>query len=134
AVHLEGLRVLVVDDERDGREVACTLLRQWGARATSAASACDALAAIAQCVPDVVLADIGMPEEDGYALLRRVRALSREQGGEVPVAALTAYAGAEHRERLLGAGFLAHLTKPLQPEALAGVLLELARSKHGQPG
>jgi PAS domain S-box-containing protein len=134
AVQLEGLRVLVVDDERDGREVACTLLRQWGAEASSASSAREALSAIAQEVPDVVLADIGMPEEDGYALLRRVRALPPQDGGQVPVAALTAYAGAEHRERLLGAGFLAHLTKPLQPEALANVLLELVRVRNGQGG
>jgi signal transduction histidine kinase len=107
AVDVAGLSVLVVDDDADARETIAVVLGQRGARVETAGSVQEALAAIDRARPDVLLSDIGMPGEDGYALIRRVRALPPERGGCVPAAALTAYAGAADRARVLAAGFQA---------------------------
>jgi CheY-like chemotaxis protein len=124
-IRLESLHVLVVDDEPDGRAALCSLLARWGARTTAAASAADALAALERRPADLVLADLGMPDVDGFALLRRIRDLPGGRGGAVPVAAVTAYASAEDRRRVDAAGFVAHLAKPVQPGELARLLVRL---------
>jgi CheY-like chemotaxis protein len=85
-------------------------------------------------VPDVLLSDIGMPEEDGYDLIRRVRALPRDRGGDVPAAALTAYARPEDRRRLLNAGYSMHLPKPIEPAELVAVVATLTRFMHRSDG
>lgn len=119
---LAGMRLLIVDDEMDAREVLGTMLRQSGAEVRAAASANEALGLLRWWRPDVLVSDIGMPDEDGYALLRRVRALSPEQGGLIPAIALTAYAGGQDRQRALESGFQAHLAKPVEPSTLVNTI------------
>ena len=126
APSLAGLRVLVVDDEADARELLCTVLQRCGAWVSAAATAREGLSALQRDRPDVVLADIEMPDENGYDLIRRVRALSAAAGGLTPMAALTAYATAQDRVSTLRAGFQIHLVKPIQPVELAGVVASLA--------
>ncbi len=124
---LAGLRVLVVDDDADGREVLETVLVQCGAHVTSAGSVAEALASFDRERPDVLVSDIGMPDEDGYALIRKIRARGADAGGGVPAASLTAYAGTEDRRRALVAGFNMHVAKPVDPEELLAVVASLAR-------
>jgi PAS domain S-box-containing protein len=119
---LAGRRLLVVDDEPDTREALGFLLSLAGAVVETASSARDALAAIERSRPDVLIADIGMPGEDGYDLIRQVRALPPERGGRIPAIALTAYARPEDRERALAAGYHEHVPKPVEPEALIEIL------------
>jgi PAS domain S-box-containing protein len=123
---LDGLRVLVVDDERDTRDLLDAVLTSCGAEVSTAASAAEALEQIGRGRFDVLLTDIGMPEEDGYALIRKVRQLPPERGGKVPAAALTAYARAEDRVRALRSGFQTHVVKPVEPEELVAVVANLA--------
>jgi CheY-like chemotaxis protein len=123
---LDGLRVLVVDDQRDTLELIAFILSEYGADVRTAASASEALDAIAQSVPDILISDIGMPEEDGYSLLARVRALPAEQGGLLPAIALTAFAREEERVRALKAGFSRHVPKPVEPAELVIVAANLA--------
>jgi signal transduction histidine kinase/CheY-like chemotaxis protein len=110
---LEDLCVLVVDDEEDARDLIETVLVQCGATVLTAASAEKALAAIEREKPDVLVCDIGMPGEDGYALIGKVRALAGGRGADLPAVALTAYARETDRQRALGAGFQVHLPKPI---------------------
>jgi signal transduction histidine kinase len=123
---LAGLKVLVVDDEAGVREVLPAVLGRYGARVETAASTPEALAALARSRADVLVADIGMPEEDGYALIRQVRALPGDVA-EIPALALTAYASDGDRRRALAAGFAMHLAKPVEPGALAAAVAALAR-------
>jgi signal transduction histidine kinase/ActR/RegA family two-component response regulator len=123
---LTGVRVLVVDDEPDARELFARTLSECGAHALTAASAAEALAAIERERPDVLLADIGMPGEDGYALIGKVRMLPPDRGGRTPAAALTAYAHAEDLTRALRAGFQIHLPKPVKSAELVNVIANLA--------
>jgi PAS domain S-box-containing protein len=125
--HLRGLRVLVVDDDDDARRLVAMILEDCGSRVTTADSVDDAMRKIAEDVPDVLLSDIGMPEADGYDLIRKVRALPRESGGDIPAAALTAYARPEDRRRLLNSGFSIHLPKPVEPAELVAVVATLSR-------
>lgn len=127
AVELDGLRVLIVDDEPDTRELVSVMLRQRGATVLEAASASEGLKLLESARPDVLVADIGMPGEDGYALMRKVRALNPERGGLTPAIALTAYAGEDDRAQAIDAGFHLHVTKPVDSAALAEALLRLAR-------
>jgi signal transduction histidine kinase/ActR/RegA family two-component response regulator len=124
---LVGLRVLLVDDEGDTLELLDTVLTSCGVRVTTAASAEAARRAVAEETPDVILSDVGMPGEDGYAFIRWLRARPRSQGGGVPSAALTAYARAEDRRRALEAGYDMHLVKPIEPAELVQALAQLAR-------
>jgi CheY-like chemotaxis protein len=118
---LSGARVLVVDDEPDSNEVMSTLLASRGAEVRVATSASDALDTMRVWLPDLVVSDIGMPGEDGYALLAAMRANERELG-RIPAIALTAYATRNDRIRILGAGFQLHVTKPIDPvELIASV-------------
>lgn len=123
---LEGVRVLVVDDEADTRELVATVLRSHGASPTQAGSTSEAMARLAADRFDVILADIGMPGEDGIELIRRVRGLPPGEGGRLPALALTAYGRSEDRQRVLDAGFQAHLVKPALPAeivfAIAGLV------------
>ena len=124
---LDGLRVLVVDDEADTREMLRVGLTRCGAEVTTASSAPEALEALARGAPEVLISDIGMPGEDGYELIRRVRALPPEGGGRVPAVALTAYARAEDRLRALRAGYQMHLSKPVELAELTSVIASLTR-------
>ena len=118
---MEGARrwpvsaIVVADDQDDSRDLIEFLLTQQGAVVTGAASAAEAFAAIKEHPPDVLLSDIEMPDENGYALIGRVRALTAAEGGTVPAAAMTAHGSREDRDRALAAGFQRHLPKPFQP-------------------
>lgn len=125
-VQLNGLRVLVVDDETDSREFLAVVLERCGAEVIPVASAFEAIQALDKFEPDVIVSDIAMPEEDGYTLIRKVRARSPKLGGRTPAAALTAYARAEDRTQALSAGFQIHLPKPIDPSELAVVVASLA--------
>jgi PAS domain S-box-containing protein len=122
---LDGLKVLVVDDEPDTRELLRVGLGQCGADVTAVGSATDALEAMATNVPDVLISDIGMPGADGYALIRRVRELPAESGGRVPALALTAYARTEDRMQALRAGYQMHVPKPVELAELVAVVASL---------
>ena len=115
---LRGLRVLVVDDEPDACELVRVLLERAGAEVTTAASAGEALEALPLTKPDILISDIGMPEEDGNSLIRRVRELPAAGGGEVPALALTAFARSDDRRLTLMSGFQMHLAKPVDPTEL----------------
>jgi PAS domain S-box-containing protein len=123
---LEGVKVLVVDDEPDARRLLTEVLGRCGAEVLSAASAGEALDLIQAWRPHVLLSDIGMPDGDGYELIRRVRELPEGRGGRTPAAALTAYAGPGDRERALAVGYQLHVAKPVEPAELAAVVASLA--------
>jgi signal transduction histidine kinase len=125
--HLRGLRVLIVDDEEDARDLVATILEDCGCHVERAGSVKDALRQLSTEVPDVLLSDIGMPEQDGYELIRQVRSLPRERGGDIPAAALTAWARPEDRQRMLNAGYSLHLPKPVEPAELVAVVGTLSR-------
>jgi len=116
---LKGLRVLVVDDETDARDILTHVLQGYGMETESAATAFEALSKLESYRPDVIVSDVGMPGEDGYWLMTQVRALPQELGGETPAIALTAYASAEDRARALSSGYQVHLPKPAEAPALA---------------
>ncbi len=126
-LNLKGIRVLVVDDEPDARETLQQILEHCDAEVRTADSAAEALRMVEEWLPDVLLSDIGMPGEDGYQLIRRVRQLSPERGGRTPAAALTAFARGEDRRRALLAGFQMHVAKPVDIQELAAVVASLAR-------
>jgi signal transduction histidine kinase/CheY-like chemotaxis protein len=125
APSLENVSVLVVDDDDDTREAMAIGLGRYGARVATAASASEALGALERERPHVLVADIGMPGEDGHALLQRVRALPAERGGATPAIALTAYASPQDRVDALRTGFQLHLPKPVTPAELATVVATL---------
>ncbi|MGE5816371.1 MAG: ATP-binding protein [Acidobacteriota bacterium] len=127
AGHARGAHVLVLDDMADARTLVAAVLEPEGMRVSAAASADEALDRIAATRPDIVLADIGIPDVDGYEFLRRLRALPAEHGGRTPVIAVTAYGGEADRDKMLAAGFLAHVPKPIDRERLLASL-SLARS------
>lgn len=124
---LAGVRVLVVDDEPDARALAERLLRDCEAVVTTAASASEALEVVRRERPDIMVSDIGMPGEDGYSLIRKVRALEPAEGGDVLAVALTAYARSEDRARVMEAGFQTHVAKPVEPAELVAAVAALAR-------
>jgi PAS domain S-box-containing protein len=124
---LDGLKILVVDDEQDTREMLRAGLGQCGAEVTLAGAAAEALEEIRKSPPDVLISDIGMPDEDGYELMRKVRALPQGEGGRVPAIALTAYARTEDRLQALRAGYQMHVTKPVELTELAAVVASLAK-------
>ncbi|MBW4525705.1 MAG: response regulator [Phormidium tanganyikae FI6-MK23] len=115
---LEGLRILVVDDSPDSREYAKFVLSEAGSEVTGVDSAEAALKALSQQLPDVIVCDIGLPEINGYELIRQIRARPIEQGGKIPAIALTSYAGDYDQRRAIAAGFQRHLSKPVEPEQL----------------
>ena len=123
---LAGLKVLVVDDEADTRELICEVLKECGSDVITSGSAAEALVALEKHKPDVLISDLGMPDEDGYSLITKIRALPSEHGGQIPAAALTAYARAEDRMRVLRSGFQFHLPKPVDAAELVTVIASLA--------
>jgi len=125
---LQALRVLVVDDEPDARELLLLLLEGAGAHVATAASAEEAFAMVQRFRPDVLVSDIAMPEEDGYGLMRRIRELEPARGGGIPSIALTAYARAEDKAKALAVGFTTHIGKPVKPEDLLSAVASLAGS------
>ena len=127
ATELAGVRVLVVDDDDDARQMISAVLTRAGAHVRDCGSAGEALTTLRQWQPDVMMSDIGMPVEDGYDLIRRVRALTDEQGGRVPAAALTAYAREDDRARVLAAGYQLHVAKPIGSVELVSAVASLAR-------
>jgi signal transduction histidine kinase/CheY-like chemotaxis protein len=129
AARLDGTRVLVVDDEADARDLFTSILEAAGARVSAAGSAADAIASLVENRADVMLSDIEMPGEDGYELLRQLRADARIDAAPVAVA-VTAHARAEDRRRALDAGFAAHLAKPIEPDDLVAAIAAAA----GQAG
>jgi signal transduction histidine kinase/CheY-like chemotaxis protein len=124
---LEGITVLVVDDEPDANELVQTLLVAAGAEVRVAATTRHALGILDRWRPEVIIADIGMPDEDGYALIRQLRRRPLDQGGAIPAVALTAYARVEDRVNILTAGFQMHVVKPVEPAELVAVVASLAR-------
>jgi CheY-like chemotaxis protein/two-component sensor histidine kinase len=124
---LDGLRVLVIDDMQDTRDALETILKSLGAEVRTAESAREGFDALKEFKPDVLLCDIAMPEEDGYTLIQKVRALKPGQGGKTPAVALTAYAGAEAARRALGAKFDNHVAKPVDLVTLSHVVAKLAK-------
>jgi CheY-like chemotaxis protein len=124
--------VLVVDDEPDARALLKRLLEDCDAIVTVAASADEAVERVQIDRPDVIASDIGMPTEDGYSLIRRVRALPSEQGGDTPAVALTAYARAEDRVKAVMAGFQHHISKPVEPAELIAMVASLAGRTRNQ--
>jgi CheY-like chemotaxis protein len=123
---LEGVKVLVVDDEPDARALVKRLLDDCNATTLTAGSAAEALQLLRVEHPAVLVSDIGMPVEDGYSLIRKVRALAKDEGGDTPAVALTAYARSEDRVRVLMHGFQMHVAKPVEAAELVMVVASLA--------
>ena len=124
---LEGLRLLLVEDDEDTRELLTEVLQLSGCEVCSTSSASEAFAQLGSFAPAIIVSDIGMPVEDGLALMRRIRALPVEQGGRVPAIALTAFTLPRDRELSREAGFDMHLAKPVDLQELRGALAQLAR-------
>lgn len=124
---LTGVRILAVDDEPDARELLTVLLTQYGAEVLTVTSATEVLANLESFHPDVLISDIGMPEMDGYMLMRQIRALPPEKGGQILAIALTAYAREEDYQQAIASGYQRHLTKPLDLDQLVQVVVELNR-------
>ncbi len=118
--NLQGLHVLIIDDDPDSREFIAVVLEQNGASVTAIALAQAALTALLQSSPDLLISDIGMPEMDGYTLIRQIRRLPADRGGRIPAIALTAYASEQDQQKALASGFQSHLSKPVD----AGVLIQ----------
>lgn len=122
---LESLRILLIDDDADTRDFVEFLLEQAGAKVTAVATAAEVLAILKRSPPDILLSDIGLPEMDGYMLIRQIRTLPPEQGGQVMAIALTAYAGDFNQQQALAAGFQQHMSKPIDPETLIKAIATL---------
>jgi CheY-like chemotaxis protein len=127
APRLDGIRILLVDDNADVRELFTTLLSTFGAEVRASSSAAEALDSIEESRPDVLISDIGMPIEDGYTLIEKVRAMEQGNDKQLPAVALTAYAGAQDRIRILSSGYQMHITKPVEGVELATVVASLVR-------
>jgi signal transduction histidine kinase/ActR/RegA family two-component response regulator len=123
---LDGLRVLLVDDEPEARQIITTVIMRTGAEVRSCESAHEALAKLAEWKPDVILSDIAMPEQDGYSFIRQVRSLPHDRGGDTPAAALTAYARDTDRTQALAAGYQMHIAKPIGASQLITMIARLA--------
>jgi PAS domain S-box-containing protein len=123
-----GLKILVIDDEPDALDLVVTLLSQCGADTRGTCSAAEGVTLFDEWRPDLIVSDLGMPGEDGYEFIKRIRSRSSEEGGQTPAAALTAYARTEDRLRSLSAGFQAHITKPVEPSELIDILSTLANN------
>ena len=126
---LGGLKGLIVDDEPDTREFVRAVLESCGSEVATASSVAEALDVLESNRMDFLISDLGMPSEDGYALIRRVRELPTERGGDTPAAALTAYARPDDRHRALRAGFQVHIAKPIDPETLVSTVAHMMHRK-----
>ncbi|MBH8575841.1 PAS domain S-box protein [Nostocaceae cyanobacterium CENA369] len=130
---LAGIRVLVVDDDADTRDLIAFILEQAGGSVIKAVSAMEALEAIVQIKPDVLVSDIGMPEIDGYMLMRQIRAMPPEQGSQILAIALTAYAGEMNQQQALAAGFQCHIAKPVDANQLVQAIASFLDVKKTEP-
>jgi len=130
---LQGLRVLVVDDEPDARDLLSTILKRYGSDVRCSESAAEAIEAFADWEPDILVSDIGMPNEDGYSLIKKVRQLDSSRAQKIPAVALTAYATDEDRIRALDAGFQTHVAKPIEPEIFVTSIASVLKSPTGDP-
>ena len=124
-VRLDGVKVLIVDDEPDACEILEILLEQYGATVITANSSAEALDTLGREIPDVIVSDIAMPDEDGYSLIRKLRSLPKDKGGEIPAIALTAFASRADSKKALAAGFQSHVPKPLDQNTFITVLASL---------
>lgn len=122
---LSDTQILVVDDEPDIRDLVSFILQDYGVQVTAVSSAQEALQALSESIPDVLISDIGMPRTDGYMLIREVRSRSPQEGGRVPAIALTAYAGEMNQQQALAAGFQMHISKPVDPDVLVKAIVDL---------
>ncbi|MBD3886740.1 PAS domain S-box protein [Phormidium tenue FACHB-886] len=129
SLDLQGIQILVVDDDGNTREFLAFLLELHGANVIATATADEALTTLTQFKPNVLLSDIGMPQMDGYMLMRQVRALPPDEGGQLPAIALTAYAGEINHQQAMTAGFQRHLAKPIEPEVLVRTIAELVKQR-----
>ncbi len=130
-ISLEGIRVLVVDDDRDTRELIVEMLSERRGEAAAASSMTEGLRAIRAFRPHVIVSDIGMPTDDGYAFVERLRSLDASEGGRIPAVALTAFAAPQDRERALKAGFNAYMAKPVESSELATLITKLRAGHKG---
>jgi CheY-like chemotaxis protein len=126
---LRGRTILVVEDHQDARELVASVLGAAGAEVITAASTEEALKRIAGAAPDVLVADLGLPGEDGYTLLRSIRTMKAFDAAALPAVALTAYARASDRERALAAGFLHYIVKPVDPKELVNVIVSVVEKR-----
>ena len=126
---LRGLNILVVDDEPDTIDMLEAILVRNGAAIIKASSAVEALGFVAACEPDIIISDIGMPEKDGYELIRQIRGGQRPEARKIPAIALTAYVRENERLMALSAGYQEHLAKPVDPEILIETIADLANGK-----
>ncbi|KAF3887897.1 MULTISPECIES: ATP-binding response regulator [Nostocales] len=126
---LSNIKVLVVEDDAGTREFITFALEQYGANVNAVGSATEALEVLAQSKPNILIIDIGMSKVDGYTLLRQIRSMSQEQGGQIPAIALTAYVGENNRQQALAAGFQMHVPKPVEPAEIAVVIDQLLGKK-----
>ncbi|RCJ19135.1 hybrid sensor histidine kinase/response regulator [Nostoc sp. ATCC 43529] len=124
-LNLNGLQALLVEDDTDSRELIAFLLEEYGVQVTQAYSASQALSSLGQAKFDLLISDIGMPDMDGYTLIRQIRKQSPDRGGEIPAIALTAYAGDSDKQKALAAGFQQHICKPIEPEVLMQAILTI---------
>ena len=119
---LDGLAILIVEDDDDARELMQAVLEQRGARVSAAESVSRAFELLEDAPPDVIVSDIAMPDEDGFSLARRIRELPADRGGRTPIVAVSAYAGASDRMRALAAGFDQYLHKPVDFDKLTSAI------------
>jgi CheY-like chemotaxis protein len=128
---LFGLKILVVDDDQDTRDLLEWVLRRVGAEVVAVGSAQAAMEALAKDRPHILVSDISMPEEDGLSLMRRIRALPADRGGRIPAVALTAHSMVQDRLQSLRAGFQSHVPKPVVPEELVEVVTSIVHLRSG---
>jgi hypothetical protein len=126
ATSLAGLRVLLVDDDKDSRRMLITALGAYDAELRACSSSTEALETLREWHPDVIVSDIGMPNEDGYDLIRKIRELPSNGGGTIPALALTGYASREDEKRSLEAGYQMHLSKPIEIAKLVAAVAHIA--------
>nr|MBA3503241.1 response regulator [Deltaproteobacteria bacterium] len=131
-IQLKNVKALVIDDEADARELLRSVLSEVGADVVTAACVDEGLAQAKAIKPDVIISDIGMPDRDGYELIREIRALPAGDGGKCPAIALTAFARSEDRTRALIAGYQVHLSKPIEPHELVVTIASLLGRMHGE--
>jgi PAS domain S-box-containing protein len=124
-IRLDGIHVLLVEDDDDSRKLLGTMVKHYGAKVTSTKSAAKALEVFENEVPDVIISDIGMPDQDGYELIRKLRALPVEKGGNIPAIALTGYASRKDRERALNSGYNQHIAKPIEQADMISAIAAL---------
>lgn len=128
--NLEGTKILVVDDDADAQDLFMFILSEYQTKVTLASSAAQALTLLPDCLPDLIICDIGMPEVDGYMLMREIRTLPPEKGGAIPAIAVTAYGDQEVRELSKNADFQDYVIKPFDPQELLLKIQQLCKKKH----